>query len=329
MSIHLTALQAAQITRENQPGEPTRSEMPVEELRQWKLKKTISEAAYQGFDIAFLDVHRTDVTWLEEIGFKLQSHRQDDEEEIYLATRLEEENDRLGRAVKRLDEKTDFLQIIFNTRTSPPTAFLNFLIELFEKHPEGVDNKSFFEGMSKFPLAAHVNFPKYPYLIEEVIQCKRSCVAIERKIAALEDNGIYIPTPIESGYLVSWKIDSSTEPTDDAFTPEKMAWLAGDGQNMLNVLFEIIEECANKGISHVSIFLSLQVGLWRIFENYDQQPLDMLTAPNLASVKELIESLGYGIAQRSFTFTTIVDDEEVSDLFYEFVVYWQDHVAFE
>jgi len=288
MSIHLTASQAAQITRENQPGEPTRSEMPVE-LRQWNLRKAISDAAYQGFEVVFLDVHRNDLAWVEELGFKLQSHRQDDEEANYLATRLEEENDRLGRFIERLDEKTDFLQTVFNTRTSLPTSFLNFLTELFGEHPEGVDPNTFCNGMSKFPLAAHVNFQKYPYLIEEVIQCKRACIDIEKKILALQDSGIYIPTPIEEGYLVSWKTGPSTEPTEDAFTPQKMAWLANDGQTMLGILLGSVEENANEGISHVSIFLSQKAGIWRIFQGYDQKSLDKLSAPNLASAKELIE----------------------------------------
>jgi len=45
--------------------------------------------------------------------------------------------------------------------------------------------------------------------------------------------------------------------------------------------------------------------------------------------KGLIESLGYGIAQRSFTFATGAGDEKVNNLFYEFVVYWQDHEVVE
>lgn len=325
MFIHLTARQAAQITRDNQPGDPTRSEMPGEELRQWNLRKAITDAGNQGFEIAFLDVHRNDLAWLEELGFKLQSHRQDDEEENYLATRLGEENDRLVRFIERLDEKTDFLQTIFNTRTSLPTSFLNFLTELFGQHPEGVDPNAFCSGMSKFPLAAHVKFQKYPYLIEAVIQCKRACVDIEKKIAALQNSGIFIPTPIEEGYLVSWKAGPSTDSTDNAFTPQKMAWLANDGQKVLSVLLESVEETANEGSSHVSIFLSQQAGIWRIFEGYDQKPLEKLSAPNLASVEELIESLGYGIAKRSFTFATGAGEEKVNNLFYEFVVYWQEH----
>jgi hypothetical protein len=141
----------------------------------------------------------------------------------------------------------------------------------------------------------------------------------------LENRSIFIPTPIDDGYLVSWKTAKSTDPTDDAFTPQKMAWLAGDGQTLLASLLESVKEAANEGISHVSIFMSQQSGTWRIFEGYDQKPLDELSAPNLTSVKELIESLGFGIAQRSFTFATGTGDEKASNLFYEFVVYWQNH----
>lgn len=108
-----------------------------------------------------------------------------------------------------------------------------------------------------------------------------------------------------------------------------MAWLANDGQTILGILLGSVEENANEGISHVSIFLSQQEGIWRIFKGYDQKPLDKLSALNLASVKELIESLGYGIAQRSFTFATGASEEKVSNLFYEFVVYWQDHEVVE
>lgn len=329
MTIHLTASQAAQITRDNQPAEPTGIEMPVEELRQWRLRKEITGAAYQGYEVAFLEVERDDLVWLEELGFELRLHRQDDEEANYLATRLAEEFDRLGRFTKQLDEKTGFLRTVFNTRTSLPASFLNFLTELFEQHPLGVDSNKFCNGMSKFPLAAHVNFQKYPYLIDEVIQCKRACVDIEEKIATLQSSSIYTPIPIEDGYLVSWKAGSRADPTNDAFTPQKVAWLANDGQAVLDVLLDRVEETALEGKSHVSIFLSQRSGIWRIFKRYDQSPLDELSVPNLVSLKELIESLGYGIAERSFTFATGVGEDNVRNLFYELVVYWQEHKSAE
>lgn len=325
MSKHLTAQQAAEITLENTPTDPTLSDLPLNELRQWKLRKLINSAAYQGYKIIFLEVHKDDVEWLEDLGFKIQHYRKDDEEKEYLLERLEDEKNRLIEFINKLNEKTDLLQVVFNTRTSPPTSFLNYLEKLHKKHEDNLSANIFLEEISEFPLSAHVNLKRYPYLIDEVIRCKQACQQIENKILALDDDDIYLPEIIEEGYLVSWESVKEDKNTVESFGPSRMAWFSGIGQSMLYELIQNIESQANCGESHASIFTSSHPEGWRFYDAYNEDPIKDLTAPNPDIAKELIKSLGYGIAQRSFTYSTGQDKEKTPRLFYEYVVYWQSH----
>ncbi len=112
MGNHLTATEAAKITQDNTPGPPTLSDLPLNELRQWNLKKVISEASYQGYSRIFIEVHKDDVERLEDLGFNLQAHSNDDEEANYLSQRLAEENERLIEFIGRLIVDPKFQTVI-------------------------------------------------------------------------------------------------------------------------------------------------------------------------------------------------------------------------
>ncbi|WP_300341589.1 hypothetical protein [Accumulibacter sp.] len=322
MGNHLTATEAAKITQDNTPGPPTLSDLPLNELRQWNLKKVISEASYQGYSRVFIEVHKDDVEWLEDLGFNLQAHSNDDEEANYLSQRLAEENERLIEFIGRLDEKTDFLQVIFNTRITKPDSFLDFLEKLLHKREERLEVETFIEGISAFPLAAHVNLRRYQYLIDEVVRSKNACRDIQRRIAALDNDDLYIPKPINKGFVVSWESSDSDTVSADGFCPQKLSWFSSDGQHVLSILLEDIESKSTEGQSHTSIFLSKDGDDWLFFEAYDQESISDLSAPNLDAVKELIQFLGYGIAQRSFNFTSGSGDAKLTRLFYELLIYW-------
>lgn len=323
MKNHLAAIDAAKITHHNKPARPSLSDLPFGDLRRWGLGKLISEAGCRGYSRTFLEIHKDDIEWLKDLGFALNPHSKDDEEAIYLNERLVEEKRRLIEFATRLDEKTNFLQVIFNTRVSRPDSFLEFLGALFSDRQERLDVDAFLDGISTFPLAGHVDFRKYQYLIEEVLRSENACRDIQRRIMALDDSDLYTPKPIDKGFIVSWDSIDAASISGCDFCAARPYWFSTYGQRLLGILFADIERKSTDGVSHTSIFMSQLEGAWCFYESYDQQPESDLSAPCIEIVVEIIQFFGYGVAQRDFTVTYDSEDGRGDRrVFWELIIYW-------